>query len=438
MLSDKPYRDMVVENVKDPSVRSFWVDEFAKYNERYMQEAGDAIKNKVGQFTANPLIRNIIGQPKSSFDMRTIMDERKILIMNLSKGLVGETNANLLGSMLITRIYLSAMSRANLNASEIAKMPNFYFYVDEFQSFANETFANILSEARKYKLNLTIAHQYIEQMEEEVRDAVFGNVGTTVAFRVGPLDAEFLETIFTPQFLATDLVNLGFAQIYLSLMIDGIGSRPFSGVTLPPIAQSHMSYQGAIIAASRRKYAKPRSAVENSIHEWHAPIKKPAAATLTQKPIPIPKQKLDTKLDPKPELVPVLEKKPTVVQHPVQTPVANLDDLRTVLRSITETEKQKQRIPRSVTAKVTSSAAQSDLKSALAQALSQSPQAQADRKSNSPQPAATVVVQHTPLKSQPMKRNTSYQRGASQGVSLKQVERMLRTTGHDNPPMRLF
>ncbi|MCR4285332.1 MAG: type IV secretory system conjugative DNA transfer family protein, partial [Candidatus Kaiserbacteria bacterium] len=168
MLSDKDYRKLVVDNVKDPGVRSFWVDEFAKYNERYMQEAGDAIKNKIGQFTANPVIRNIIGQPKSSFDIRKIMDEKKILIMNLSKGLIGETNASLLGSMLTTRIYLAAMSRADLSPEKMRDMPNFYFYVDEFQSFANATFANILSEARKYHLNLTIAHQYIEQMEEEV------------------------------------------------------------------------------------------------------------------------------------------------------------------------------------------------------------------------------------------------------------------------------
>ncbi len=302
MLSDKAYREMVVENISDPSVKSFWVDEFAKYNERYMQEAGDAIKNKIGQFTANPLIRNIIGQPKSSFDVREIMDEKKILIMNLSKGMVGETNANLLGSMLITRIYLSAMSRANLNANELAKMPNFYFYVDEFQSFANETFANILSEARKYKLNLTIAHQYIEQMEEEVRDAVFGNVGTTIAFRVGPLDAEFLETVFTPQFLATDLVNLGFAQIYLSLMIDGIGSRPFSAVTMPPIPPAHISFQDYVIASSRARYAQPRTMVEAAIHTWHAPIAKKQSEVkqkqkqpeMTQKVVSASEQKNET------------------------------------------------------------------------------------------------------------------------------------------------
>ncbi|MEX0913200.1 MAG: DUF87 domain-containing protein, partial [Candidatus Paceibacterota bacterium] len=272
MLSDKKYRERVVANVQDPSVKSFWVDEFAKYNERYMQEAGDAIKNKIGQFTANPLIRNIIGQPKSSFDIREIMDEKKIIIMNLSKGLIGETNANLLGSMLTTRIYLAAMSRADVSAEEMKELPNFYFYVDEFQSFANATFANILSEARKYKLNLTIAHQYIEQMEEDVRNAVFGNVGTTIAFRVGPFDAEVLETVFAPKFLAVDLVNLGFAQVYLTLMIDGIGSAPFSAVTLPPISHVGDTFKDQIIQSSRQQFAHPRSGVEAIISAWLAPI----------------------------------------------------------------------------------------------------------------------------------------------------------------------
>jgi len=272
MLSDKAYRDLIVSNVKDPGVRSFWVDEFAKYNERYMQEAGDAIKNKIGQFTANPIIRNIIGQPKSSFDIRQMMDERKIIIMNLSKGLIGESNANLLGSMLTTRIYLAAMSRADLPPEKMKAMPNFYFYVDEFQSFANATFANILSEARKYHLNLTIAHQYIEQMEEDVRNAVFGNVGTIIAFRVGPFDAEVLETIFTPQFLATDIVNLGFAQVYLTLMIDGIGSPPFSATTLPPISPQSVSYKDMVVAASRKQYARLRADVEADIVKFHEPI----------------------------------------------------------------------------------------------------------------------------------------------------------------------
>ncbi len=265
MYTDKNYRKKVVENVKDPVVKDFWIKEFATYTDRYTQEATPAIQNKIGQFTSNPLIRNIIGQPTSSFDIRTLMDQKKILIINLSKGLVGDTNTQLLGSMLTTRIFLAAMSRADASAKELARLPNFYFYVDEFQNFANETFAEILSEARKYKLNLVIAHQYIEQMEEEVRDAVFGNVGTTVVFRVGPFDAETLETVFAPEFEQEDLVNLGFAQIYTTLMIDGIGSRPFSAVTIPPIEPPPKSCRKEVIAASRATYAAHRAGIEEAI-----------------------------------------------------------------------------------------------------------------------------------------------------------------------------
>jgi len=271
LFSDKGYRARVVDYIKDPAVKAFWTEEFANYTERFAAEALPAIQNKIGQFTGNPLIRNIIGQPHSSFDIRKIMDEKKILIMNLSKGLVGETNANLLGSMLTTRIYLAAMSRADLPLDVMKRMPNFYFYVDEFQSFANATFANILSEARKYHLNLIIAHQYIEQMEEDVRNAVFGNVGTTIAFRVGPFDAEVLETVFSPRFTATDLVNLGFAQIYLTLMIDGIGSQPFSAQTLPPVERPRVSCKQMVVASSRRQFTKTRDEVEAIVTALHTP-----------------------------------------------------------------------------------------------------------------------------------------------------------------------
>jgi len=274
LFVDKNYRKKVVEYIKDPAVKAFWTDEFANYTDRFTAEALPAIQNKIGQFTGNPLIRNIIGQPHSSFDIRQLMDDKKILIMNLSKGLIGETNANLLGSMLTTRIYLAAMSRANLPVAEMKKMPNFYFYVDEFQSFANATFANILSEARKYHLNLIIAHQYIEQMEEDVRNAVFGNVGTTIAFRVGPFDAEVLETVFAPRFEAADLVNLGFAQIYLTLMIDGIGSQPFSASTLPPVELPQTSCREMVLDASRNNYANKREDVEKLVADLHTPEKK--------------------------------------------------------------------------------------------------------------------------------------------------------------------
>lgn len=354
MLSDKHYRLKVINNISDPAVKSFWVDEFLNYNERYMQEAGDAIKNKIGQFTSNPLIRNIIGQPKSSFDIRQIMDQRKILIMNLSKGLVGESNANLLGSMLTTRIYLAAMSRADLTQEQMKQMPNFYFYVDEFQSFANATFADILSEARKYKLNLTIAHQYIEQMEEEVRNAVFGNVGTTIAFRVGPFDAEVLESIFTPKFLAPDIVNLGFAQIYLTLMIDGIGSQPFSATTLPPIETPDVSNREAVVERSRRRYAHPRAGVEAMINAWHAEEHgtgdkkkehknggksdnrnhRPDRPSGGQKQRPAEsghKQKTDAGR-PRPE-------KSAKPPRPDQSPQKSAEDLRAILKSIATQEK---------------------------------------------------------------------------------------------------
>ncbi|MDP2665460.1 MAG: type IV secretion system DNA-binding domain-containing protein [bacterium] len=288
MYTDKEYRQKVVDNVKDPVVKDFWTKEFANYGDRYTQEATPAIQNKVGQFTGNPLIRNIIGQPKSSFDIRTMMDEKKIIIINLSKGLVGETNMRLLGSMLTTRIFLAAMSRANLPAPELAKHPSFYFYVDEFQNFANETFAEILSEARKYKLNLVIAHQYIEQMEEEVRDAVFGNVGTTVVFRVGPFDAEVLETIFMPRFTKEDVVGLDKRQVYLSLMIDGVGSAPFSAVTIPPIEAPPVSYREQVITSSRAQFTAARAGIEKAIIDElaaSAASEAPYDARMKKKPV---------------------------------------------------------------------------------------------------------------------------------------------------------
>ncbi len=273
MLSDKNFRNEVVSHVTDSAVKAFWIQEFANYTERMAAEAVPAIQNKIGQFTANALIRNMIGQPKSSFDIRKMMDEGKIFIINLSKGRIGESNANLLGGMLITKIYLAALSRADIPDRVLKTLPNFYLFVDEFQSFANESFADILSEARKYKLNLTIAHQYIEQMEDEVRAAVFGNVGTMIVFRVGATDAEVLEKEFAPQFTIEDIVNLGIYQIYLKLMIDGISSPPFSATTLPPIAKPENSNMEKVIAESRSQFANNRADVEKNIDDWMAPVK---------------------------------------------------------------------------------------------------------------------------------------------------------------------
>ncbi|MBP9760176.1 MAG: type IV secretion system DNA-binding domain-containing protein [Candidatus Pacebacteria bacterium] len=268
MYIDKDYRKNVIAQVTDPSVRSFWVDEFAKYTDRYAQEATPAIQNKIGQFASNALVRNVIGQETSSFNMRELMDQRKIFIVNLSKGRVGEGNANLLGSMLITKMYLAAMSRADVSLGGQRALPPFYLFVDEFQNFANKSFAEILSEARKYKLALTIAHQYIEQMEEEVRAAVFGNVGTMITFRVGAYDADVLEKEFAPTFEIDDLVNLGARQVYLKLMIDSVSSQPFSATTMPPIPEPEVNQTDRAIAFSRARYSRPRAEVEKVIKDW--------------------------------------------------------------------------------------------------------------------------------------------------------------------------
>lgn len=274
MLSDKAYRKQVVDSLKDEAVKAFWVEEFANYTERMQAESVPAIQNKIGQFTSNPVIRNIIGQPKSTFNFRDIMDEGKIVIINLSKGRIGEINAQLLGSMIVTKIYLAAMSRADVSPEELKQLPSFNLHVDEFQSFANESFSDILSEARKYKLALTMAHQYIEQMPEEVRSAVFGNVGTLISFRVGATDAEYLEKEFAPTFTAQDIVNLGRFQIYLRLMINQVGSKPFSATTLPPIEKPEKSFVNEIIEASRKQYASPRAEVEKAVLELLT-VKKP-------------------------------------------------------------------------------------------------------------------------------------------------------------------
>lgn len=267
MLVNKAFREEVVQHVTDPIVAMFWKEEFAGYSDKYTQDATPAIQNKIGQFVSNPLIRNILGQAKSTFDFRKMMDERKIVIVNLSKGRMGEANAALLGSMLVIKVYLSALSRAEESAASLARLPNCYFYVDEFQNVTNKAFENILSESRKYKLCLTIANQYIEQMEEEVRNAVFGNVGTTIIFRVGPMDAQFLEPVFTPTFMPEDMVGLGQGDIYLILMIDGVGSAPFSAHTLPPVDAPAETYREDIIYYTRHRYGRARAAVEQEVRE---------------------------------------------------------------------------------------------------------------------------------------------------------------------------
>lgn len=265
ILVDKSYRARVVEKITDPVVRSFWVDEFSQWNDRVLQEVISPIQNKVGQFLSSSLIRNIVGQTVSSFNIREVMDGRKILIINLSKGRIGEDNGALLGAMMITKIQLAAMGRVDIPEEE---RKDFYLYVDEFQNFATESFANILSEARKYHLNLILANQYVTQIDETVRDAIFGNAGSIVSFRVGAMDAEFLEKEFEPVFMMNDIVNLPKYQIYLKLMIDGIAGDAFSATTLPPIKLEDAGNEAKIINSSRERYSSSKVEVEDKIRRW--------------------------------------------------------------------------------------------------------------------------------------------------------------------------
>ncbi len=268
VLVDKEYRKKVIEKIQDPVVKQFWVEEYSKYPDKFQTEAIAPIQNKVGQFLSISLIRNIVGQSKSTINMREVMDSKKILILNLAKGRIGEDASALFGAVIITKIQLAAMSRVDIPEEERA---DFYLYVDEFQNFATESFADILSEARKYHLNLIIGHQYIGQLETagstKVRDAVFGNVGTIACFRVGATDAEFLVSEFEPIFTEIDLVNLTKYNIYLKLMIDGVASQAFSATTLPPSARKEGNAE-KIIKVSRERYASKREEVEERISKW--------------------------------------------------------------------------------------------------------------------------------------------------------------------------
>lgn len=271
LLVDKEYRQMIIGNLKDPIVKSFWLHEYEEWRDQFRNEAIAPIQNKVGQFLSTSIIRNVVGQSKSTIDIFKIMNEGKIFIVNVSKGRIGEDNSALLGGMIITKLQLAAMERVRIPENE---RRDFYLYVDEFQNFATESFANILSEARKYRLNLIIAHQYIAQIANsegsKVSDAVFGNVGTMIIFRVGAEDAQFLEKEFEPEFTAQDLVSLPNYNIYLKLMVDGVTSRPFSAITLPPMVSvdPDNDTKERIIESSRVLYARSRTEVESEITKW--------------------------------------------------------------------------------------------------------------------------------------------------------------------------
>lgn len=252
LLSNTDYRKKVVKSLNDPVLVNFWEKEFAKMPDRLKAEAISPIQNKVGQFVTSKMIRNIIGKTKSSIDLEQIMNEEKILILNLSQGKLGEDNTALLGAMIITQLQLAAMNRSFIKEHD---RKDFFLYVDEFQNFATHSFIKILSEARKYRLSLTMANQYIEQLDEEIQRAIFGNVGTLASFVVGARDAYVLSKEYGEIYTESDLVSLGKYEVVMKLSIDGMTSAPFPATTLPLPALKNDNRE-KIIRLSKEKYGR--------------------------------------------------------------------------------------------------------------------------------------------------------------------------------------
>ncbi|MEI6377173.1 MAG: type IV secretory system conjugative DNA transfer family protein, partial [bacterium] len=244
-------------------IKDFFVNEFERYDQKFRTEAVAPIQNKVGQFLSSSTIRNIVGQSSNSIDMRKAMDESKIMLVDLSIGRIGEDNSALLGSLIITKIQMAAMSRAEMSRED--RTP-FYLYVDEFQNFITDVFATILSESRKYKLALNITNQYIAQLDEKIRDAVIGNAGTMIAFRIGAADAEFLVKEFEP-LSVDDMVNVDKFCFYVKMLINNAPSIPFNGQGLPPDKNGDPKIAKAIYHLSRLKYGKSRKVVDLEIRQ---------------------------------------------------------------------------------------------------------------------------------------------------------------------------
>jgi DNA helicase HerA-like ATPase len=271
LLSDVDYREKVIAKVSDPKVRDFWNNEFASYQSKFRTEAMSPVLNKVGAFLTSPMVRNIVGQARSKVTFRKLLDEGKILIANLPKGALGEENQILLGSLLVTKLQLAAMERVDM--AEDARR-DFHLYCDEFQNFATPSFIEILSEARKYRLDLTLAHQYIEQLDDSIKSAVFGNVGTLISFRIGATDAEELEREFSPEFSQNDFIRLPPHLFYTRVCIDGATSRPFNADALPPRNAPVITHREKIIEVSRKRYCSPRAEVQRKINRWFASIER--------------------------------------------------------------------------------------------------------------------------------------------------------------------
>jgi hypothetical protein len=231
LLNDKDFRKRVVANVANQQVKQFWQLEYERYSPRYRADTIAPILNKVGAFLADPKLNRILNRPDGQMRLRTMMDQGKVLLVNLARGKIGEDSAALLGGLLVTSLGLAAYSRADMPEKE--RRP-FFVYVDEFQNFTTLAIANMLSELRKFGVGMVLAHQYLHQLEPDIRHAVLGNAGTIITFRLGPEDAAFIAREFEPYFDHLDLLNLPNHDIYIKLMVDGGPMRPFSASTLPP------------------------------------------------------------------------------------------------------------------------------------------------------------------------------------------------------------
>lgn len=318
LLIDRDYRKHIVSLIHDPQMKNFWSNEFARMeqNDRLVTEAISPIQNKVGQFLNSELIRNIVGQPKSTIKVDDIINNGKLIFISLATGRIGANNTALLGALIVSQLQFAAMRRVDIPESE---RRDFFLYADEFQNFATDSFATVLSEARKYRLDLTLTHQYIDQMPEKVRDAVFGNIGTLICFTVGPRDAYFLEREFAPTFAEGDLIKLGRYEMYLKLQVDDTQTQPFSARSLPPSVNGTGMRERAT-AASRTKYGKPVERVEKIIKKWMEtrfrpgqPPEPPAWAVKEEqkvKEVPVEgEQSVETEAQPLPELAPLEREK---------------------------------------------------------------------------------------------------------------------------------
>lgn len=264
ILSDAQYRQWVLRQVDDPVIQAYWEGEFANYERKFLQEVVSPIQNKVGKILLSPTLRNIVGQVRSQIDARFIMDDSRIFIANLSKGMIGDDRADLLGAFLITQFKLAAMSRANVPKE---KRPPFYLFVDEFQSFKSKAFISILSEARKYNLRLVLANQFLDQIDKEIRDAIFGNVGSVISFRVGQDDADLLSKEFGNVFPPSRFTQLDNYQVLVKQLINGTYYEPFHGTTILSSAKRY-GHAETFVHRSREKYSTKRKVVDDRIRRW--------------------------------------------------------------------------------------------------------------------------------------------------------------------------